>query len=92
LRVPIAGALSAAIFSDASDVSGRRFDFRFNRPHLSAGVGIRYDTPVGPVRLDGGYRIPGLQVFGEDDTRDEGLPQELFGLPVSVSFGIGESF
>ncbi|HYO98060.1 MAG TPA: BamA/TamA family outer membrane protein, partial [Polyangiaceae bacterium] len=92
LRVPIAGALSAAVFSDASDVSGRRFDFRFNRPHLSAGLGIRYDTPVGPVRLDGGYRIPGLQVFGDDDTSDEGLPQELFGLPVSVSFGIGESF
>ena len=33
----------------------------FDRPHLSCGAGARYDTPVGPIRLDIGYRIPGAQ-------------------------------
>ena len=33
-------------------------------PHLSCGGGARYDTPVGPIRLDIGYRIPGLQYPG----------------------------
>ena len=34
-------------------------------PHLSTGLGFRYDTPVGPVRADFGVRIPGLQVLGQ---------------------------
>jgi outer membrane protein assembly factor BamA len=89
LRYPIAGALSGAVFTDAADVSPYRADLRLGRPHLSAGAGLRYDTPVGPVRLDAGYRIPGLQ---SENSPDEGVPAELLGLPVAVSLGIGESF
>ena len=89
LRYPLAGALSGAVFTDAADVSPYRADLRLDRPHLSAGLGLRYDTPVGPVRLDAGYRIPGLQ---SEDSPDEGVPAELLGLPVAVSLGIGESF
>ncbi|HEV8247032.1 MAG TPA: BamA/TamA family outer membrane protein, partial [Polyangiaceae bacterium] len=90
LRYPITGAFSGAVFSDASDVAPRRVEFRFDRPHLSAGLGFRYDTPVGPIRADAGYRIPGLQA---PDSADEVVrPSESFGLPIAVSFGIGESF
>jgi len=32
--------------------SGAVLDLRIDYPHLSCGVGARYDTPVGPVRLD----------------------------------------
>ena len=31
---------------------------------LSCGVGARYDTPVGAIRLDAAYRIPGVQTLG----------------------------
>jgi outer membrane protein assembly factor BamA len=89
LRYPIAGALSGAVFTDAADVSPYRADLRLDRPHLSVGAGLRYDTPVGPVRLDAGYRIPGLQ---SENSPDEGVPAELLGLPVAVSLGIGEAF
>ncbi len=89
LRYPIVGDFSGAIFSDAADVSPRELDFRFGRPHLSAGIGLRYDTPVGPVRFDAGYRIPGLQA---PRSPDEGVPDTLLGLPVALSFGIGEAF
>jgi outer membrane protein assembly factor BamA len=89
LRYPIAGALSGAVFLDGADVAPRQVDFRFDRPHLSTGLGFRYDTPVGPIRLDAGYRIPHLQA---PSAPDEGRPDTVLGLPVAVSFGIGEAF
>lgn len=90
LRFPISGAFTGAVFTDTSDVSDEKVNFRFNRPHLSAGIGFRYDTPVGPIRLDTGYRVPGLQAPA--GAVDEGVPAKTFGLPIAVSFGIGEAF
>jgi outer membrane protein assembly factor BamA len=90
LRYPIAGDLSGAVFVDGADVAPRQWMFRFDRPHLSAGLGFRYDTPVGPVRLDAGYRIPGLQA--PKGAPDEGKPATIFGIPAAISFGIGEAF
>jgi outer membrane protein insertion porin family/translocation and assembly module TamA len=90
LRFPLAGALTGAVFSDASDVSARRLSFRWNRPHLSVGFGLRYDTPVGPVRFDLGFRVPGMQAPA--DAADEGVPATIFGAPLAASFGIGESY
>ncbi|HEX5098813.1 MAG TPA: BamA/TamA family outer membrane protein, partial [Polyangiaceae bacterium] len=89
LRFPISGPFSGALFTDAADVAPAKVRYRFNRPHLSAGLGLRYDTPVGPVRLDAGYRIPHLQAPAAPD---EGTPITTFGLPVAISFGIGEAF
>ncbi len=92
LRYDIDGPLSLATFCDASDVSPRTNDIRLRHLHLSCGAGARYDTPVGPVRLDVGYRIPGLQVLG-GLTPDEKKPDTFaFGIPIAVSLGIGEAF
>jgi outer membrane protein insertion porin family/translocation and assembly module TamA len=82
-----------------SDVSPNQFQVRLDHPHLSCGFGIRYDTPVGPLRLDVGYRIESLQVLGyrndlaanqADST--EGFVPRLFGLPLAIAFGIGEAY
>jgi outer membrane protein assembly factor BamA len=88
-RFPLIGDLRGALFADAADASPEGADFRFDHPHLSAGIGFRYATPIGPVRLDIGYRIPGLQAPA---TGDEYPPGEIFGLPIALSFGIGEPF
>jgi outer membrane protein assembly factor BamA len=90
LRFPISGAFSGAFFTDTADVSPRAVDFRLNRPHLSVGIGFRYDTPVGPIRLDAGYRVPGLQYPA--GATGEGVPNTIFGVPMALSFGIGEAF
>jgi outer membrane protein insertion porin family/translocation and assembly module TamA len=90
LRYPISGPFSGVVFVDGADVAPRELVFRFDRPHLSAGVGFRYDTPIGPVRLDAGYRIPGLQA--PKNAPDEGKPATILGIPAAISFGIGEAF
>jgi outer membrane protein insertion porin family/translocation and assembly module TamA len=90
LRYPLAGALSGTVFTDTSDVSPRPLSFRFTRLHLSVGAGLRYDTPVGPVRFDLGFRVPGMQA--PKDAADEGVPGTIFGAPLAASFGIGEAF
>lgn len=89
VRYPISGPLLGAVFVDASDVSPSVLNIRLTRPHLSTGFGLRYDTPVGPIRLDVGYRIPGLQGSGG---ADDSTPVETLGLPIALSFGIGEAF
>jgi outer membrane protein insertion porin family/translocation and assembly module TamA len=92
LRYNISGPLSIATFCDASDVSPRESDIRLKHLHLSCGAGGRYDTPVGPVRVDIGYRIPGLQVIG-GLTPEERVPDTFpFGIPIAVALGIGEAY
>lgn len=91
LRWAVSGPFSTAAFCDAGDVSPFSVDIRLNRPHLSCGAGARYDTPVGPLRLDIGYRIPGMQY--PSGSSFESDPGELFDiLPIAVAFGIGEAF
>lgn len=93
VRFPIVGPLRAALFVDASDVTRSIADLRFDHPHLSPGFGLRYQTPVGPIRLDVGYRVPYAQVIGRKSLPDnEGHPNTVFGLPIAVHFGLGEAF
>jgi outer membrane protein insertion porin family/translocation and assembly module TamA len=90
LRFPLVGELYGATFCDAADVAPNIFQYRFDRLHLSCGLGVRYSTPVGPLRLDVGYRIPGLQTLGSSE--GEGIPPTFFGAPIAVAFSIGEAF
>ncbi len=67
LRFPIRGSWTGVSFIDASDVSPGFAEFRFDHPHVSTGAGVRYDSPIGPIRLDLGVRVPYLQVIGEPE-------------------------
>lgn len=67
--------------------------FRFDHPHVSVGLGLRYYTLVGPLRLDVGVQIPGLQRFSGEPTEAERrstLPFTDAGGAVHLT--IGESF
>lgn len=91
MRFALNGPLSVATFCDASDVSPHVNDIRLSHLHLSCGAGARYDTPVGPIRVDIGYRLPGLQVLG-GLTPDEQPPGDFLGIPIALHIGIGEAY
>jgi len=92
LRFPIVDPLGGVVFCDASDVSAQPVDLRLGYLHLSCGAGLRYDTPIGAVRLDVGYRIPGAQYPADADRRLEGDPGDFFGAPIAFALGLGEAF
>ncbi len=86
-------------FVDTSDVSTKRAHFTFYEPHLSVGPGIRYLSPVGPIRVDLGVRVPGLQAFKPNPDEPPDISEvppkcsnEKLCLPLSLSILIGEAF
>jgi hypothetical protein len=106
-RFPISGNWRGVVFIDASDLTpypvggGAGQAFRFSVPHLSPGVGLRYQTPVGPLRLDVAYRVPGAQEIGQRELSPEyGSPSGAeddnwfnnYYLPISLHLAIGEAF
>lgn len=66
LRARLTQDTGLVLFFDLGDVN-QEPRFRFNYLHGSLGLGFRYDTIVGPVRLDLAWRVPGIQVIGEVD-------------------------
>jgi outer membrane protein assembly factor BamA len=63
VRIPLTESLGAVLFADAGDVSPTR-RLRFDAPQLSLGLGLRYRTLIGPIRLDLGLRQPWARCFG----------------------------
>jgi outer membrane translocation and assembly module TamA len=76
------------VFVDAGDVSRYRLNIRLLYPHLSVGLGVHYNTPVGPIRLDVGFPIPPLQVLDPNASAAEKSRDGI----LAVSIGIGEAF
>lgn len=72
LRAPVWGNLGAVLFLDAGNVWTNPWDINVNDLRYDIGPGLRYNTPIGPIRADIGYQlnpIPGLLVNGKPETR-----------------------
>ena len=72
LRVPVWSSLGGVIFVDAGNVWTEPWDFNVSDLRYDVGPGLRYNTPIGPLRADLGYQlnpIPGLLVNGKEQTR-----------------------
>jgi outer membrane translocation and assembly module TamA len=83
-RATIKGSFGAVAFLDTGNVWVNSWGIRLNDLRYSVGSGIRYITPIGPLRFDFGYQlnpIPGLLVNGEPQTRQW-----------RVHFSIGQAF
>jgi outer membrane translocation and assembly module TamA len=72
VRFPLANKLSFVGFVDAGSVGRLPWRLDSGGLRVDAGPGLRYDTPIGPARLDLGYQlnpIPNLLVKGEPEAR-----------------------
>jgi outer membrane protein assembly complex protein YaeT len=84
VRVPVWGNLSLVGFVDAGNVWSDPWQLDLGDLRYDVGPGIRYRTPIGPVRADLGYQlnpIPGLLVDGKPERRRW-----------RVHFSIGQAF
>jgi hypothetical protein len=99
LRYAALYPITIVVFADTADVSRDVGRLQFKYPHLSVGPGVRYESPVGPIRLDIGVRVPGAQAWGQsslpkDNSHGppEGQQPTLFGLPMAIQLAIGDAF
>lgn len=72
IRASVWRSLGAVIFLDGGNVWTNRWGFDVNDLRYDVGPGLRYQTPIGPIRADLGYQlnpIPGLWVNGQPEKR-----------------------
>jgi outer membrane protein assembly complex protein YaeT len=84
VRVPLKGKFGAVAFFDFGNVWREARNFDLGDLRYAVGPGLRYQTPIGPARLDVGYQlnpIEGLLIDGEPQQRR-----------IRIHFSIGQAF
>jgi outer membrane protein insertion porin family len=80
LRLPVWRDIGAAVFVDGGNVFERVTDFDFTELRGSSGFGIRYRSPIGPIRVDLGFKMDRREVGGRLEPRRV------------IHFSIGQAF
>lgn len=60
---PIWGDLYGALFTDNTMLTEEAYDFK-GEIISSAGIGVRYMTPIGPFKLDVGFNVDDPSIYG----------------------------
>jgi outer membrane protein assembly complex protein YaeT len=84
VRFAVRGKIGAVLFVDGGNVWADPWEVQVNKLRWAAGPGIRYDTPIGPMRVDFGIQlnpIEGLVLEGDPENRRW-----------RVHFSIGQAF
>jgi outer membrane protein assembly factor BamA len=80
LRAAVWGDLGAAVFVDGGNVFRRVTDFDISALRGSVGFGLRYDSPIGPIRVDLGFKLDRRVIGGQLERR------------TALHFSIGQAF
>jgi outer membrane protein insertion porin family/translocation and assembly module TamA len=84
LRANLRGKLGAVFFIDGGNVWAQSWGLRLSDLRYAVGPGLRYQTPVGPIRLDVGYQLNPIA-----ELRVNGQPQQR---RWRIHFSIGQAF
>jgi outer membrane protein assembly complex protein YaeT len=80
LRAPVLGDFGAAFFIDGGNVFARAADLDLTQLRGSVGLGARYRSPIGPIRLDIGFKLDRRRIGLELESR------------YAIHFSIGQAF
>lgn len=61
IRFPVGSLLEGVVFGDVGQAWGRDQPVELSGLEVTPGVGIRFPSPVGPIRVDLAYRFRGAQ-------------------------------
>jgi outer membrane protein insertion porin family len=64
LRAPVRGAIGAVGFFDSGNVFAHASDIDLTELRGAVGFGIRYKSPVGPIRVDLGFKLHREEIAG----------------------------
>jgi Outer membrane protein len=80
LRAPLFGPIGAVLFADGGNVFARTADLDLSQLRGSLGFGVRYRSPVGPIRVDIGFKLDRRTIGGKLEPR------------YALHFSIGQAF
>lgn len=81
VRVPVTATLGGVVFMDAGNVFMRASELDLGSLRATAGLGVRYKSPVGPIRVDVGFKLDRRR-FG-NGTREDGY---------AIHISLGQAF
>lgn len=84
-RFPIYGSVSGVVFFDAGMVDPESFRFDVGEIRTACGAGFRYDSVIGPIRVEFGYK---LNPEGEDELPPGVEPESRW----RIHFNVGQTF
>jgi outer membrane protein assembly complex protein YaeT len=67
IRMPVWRDIGAVGFIDAGNVFARVDDFDLGKIRGAVGFGLRYRSPVGPIRVDVGFALDRRQIGGQPE-------------------------
>jgi outer membrane protein assembly complex protein YaeT len=80
-RARVLGPVDLAGFVDAGNVFERAADFSIGEMRASVGFGLRYNSPIGPIRVDLGFKL-----------RRRELTPGRFEDPMAFHLSVGQAF
>jgi outer membrane protein insertion porin family/translocation and assembly module TamA len=80
LRIPVRGKIGAALFVDGGNVFAQVGDLSLAQLRGSVGLGGRYRSPIGPIRIDIGFKLDRRIIGGTLEPR------------YAIHFSIGQAF
>ena len=80
LRTPVYGPVGAVVFVDGGNVFAKTSDLDLSRLRGSVGFGARYRSPIGPIRVDMGFKLDRRRIGDTLEPR------------YAIHFSIGQAF